>query len=87
MWPLEGRGGRQVAVGRLIVFIDITGTFFVVFCCGWLQGLFIFITETSFCWWVVHVGEHVKLLISSDTTVVNPCMSPIFNFSFFSQSL
>jgi hypothetical protein len=84
VWPLECTGGRQVAVGHLIVAIDITGTFFVAFYCGWLQGLLIFITETSFCWWLVHFGEHVMFLVSSHTIAVNPFMSPIFNFSFFS---
>jgi hypothetical protein len=84
VWPLECTGGRQVAVGHLIVSIDITGTFFVVSYCGWLQGLLIFITETSFCRWVVQVGEHVMLLVYSHTITVNPFMSPIFNFSFFS---
>ena len=49
MWPLEGRGGLQVAVGSLIILIDITDTFYVVFYCGWLQDLYIIITETSFC--------------------------------------
>ena len=76
MWLLESRGGRQIAVGHLIVLTDITGTFFVAFCCGWLQGLFIFITETSFCRRLVHFGEHVMLLVSSHTTAINPVCHP-----------
>jgi hypothetical protein len=81
--PLEGRGGRQIAVGHLTILVDITGTFFVAFYCGWLQGHFIFIKEISFCWSLVHVDEHVMLLISSHTVAVNHCVSPIFNFGFF----
>ena len=50
-------------------------------------ALFIFNTEISFCWWLVHVGEHVILLISSHTNAVNRCMPPIFILIFSVQIL
>ena len=50
-------------------------------------ALFIFNTEISFCWWLVHVGEHVILLISSHTIAVNHCMPPIFSLIFSVQIL
>ena len=83
MWSLEGRGGRQVAAGHLIILIDITGTFFCSVLLWVASRSFYFRHKTSFCWLLVRVGEHVTLLITSHTTAVNPWMSPIFNFSFF----
>ena len=70
MWPLKGKGGRQVAVGHFIVLIDITGKFFVAFCCGWLQGLFIFITETFYWWWLVSMFCLLYLLTQLQLTPV-----------------
>ena len=84
MWPLESRGGRQVAVGYLIVLTDITCKFF----CSvllWVASRPFYFHHRNFLQPVVLVGEHVMLLISPHKIAVNPYTSPIFNVGFFSQ--
>ena len=83
MWPLKGRGGRQVAVGHFIVLIDNRYVFCSVLL--WVDSRPFYFHHRNFLLMVV--GEHVLLIISSHTAAVNPCMSHIFNFSFFDQSL
>ena len=54
------------------------------------HGVVAVIKKISFCWWWVHVSQHVNFSMSFQTNAVKPPLiltltSPLFNFSSFGQ--
>ena len=59
--PLEGMSTHRMTVGHTIRIVDITHVPVLLIHSVRFHGVVAVITKISFCWWWVHVRQHVNL--------------------------
>ena len=86
--PLESAAADGVTVGHSVTLIHVAYVKVIILHSLRLYGFSSFITEITFCWGIVNIGQHVTSLLSHHSIAVKSAlvltrMSPLFSFVVF----
>lgn len=71
-----------VAVGHPVSFVHVTCVAMIIFHIVWLYVVPFFITEVTFFWWIVNIGQHVNVsFVPSHPWFALKCHRISFSFS------